>query len=206
MAFQFCPACGTRQDAGNSYCTSCGAALTKAAEAATSSPVSSTAADSGSYNVLLSDCGTKIATAAEILRDTCGYTLSEAQTLVNSVPTLVARGVSLSQAKCICSVLGTNGMSAAVYDSAGNTQSYTQTYTAASQETSSAGTTWQSIAETVASVLATLTSANRVRFDDMRPCEEPPRPRREPEPPRRRDFREDRMRGDDPRGGPGGPR
>ncbi|MDO4566789.1 MAG: ribosomal protein L7/L12 [Oscillospiraceae bacterium] len=175
MGYVFCPACGTQQSDSNSFCTSCGKALSAAAEAA-SSGYTSCGSESGKYDVILQSCGDRVATAAEIIRDICGYTLAEAQEIVNKAPTLLARDLTLEQARAICLSLSNNGMSSSARDA----QGVSTEYSASTSESADMGTTLLGAGVTLAAVLATISAANRIK----RPAAPPPRPY-EAAPPRR---------------------
>lgn len=73
----FCPQCGAQTGAGMRFCPSCGAALAAAAV-----PVDTVAAPGSDYRLILISCGGCSRTQAQsLLRDTLGYTATEARTL-----------------------------------------------------------------------------------------------------------------------------
>lgn len=185
MAVKFCSSCGTQLNANAKFCTSCGAQQDVSADGRVSVCDSSVVENSTSYyipesdryNVMLTECGGKTGTAAEIVRDTCGYSLAEAQKIVNNLPTLVAYNVTLTQARCICANFNNNGMTADVYDADGSTPSdyadstlYTSTVTDSGTAISIGG-----VLTGIASVLATLTQANRIGHEYIQPYAQPPR-------------------------------
>ncbi|MCD7767396.1 MAG: zinc ribbon domain-containing protein [Oscillospiraceae bacterium] len=186
----FCPQCGAQTGAGMRFCLSCGAALAAAAV-----PVDTVAAPGSDYRLILISCGGCSRTQAQsLLRDTLGYTATEARTLTAEAPIEIACALTGQQALYLAQLFSEYGMQLGVTDGAGN---YVDISDRAS---SSVFTASGALLATVTATLATIGAANRVRSflrwerpapprylfaPRYRSAPPPPRPKRPAPPPQR---------------------
>ena len=165
----FCTNCGRALDDGTNFCPLCGTAVAVGADADTTAsaatdpiPVTQTVpvydpASAADYRVILFSRGTcSAANARALLRDILGYSASEARNILNIVPVEIACNMNMAQAMYLAQALTEYGMEISVC----NSQGYVNVPNAA---TSSVYDRTGSFLPAVASALAMLSAANRVR-------------------------------------------
>ena len=159
----FCVRCGQQLEDGMNFCPVCGTAVT-AAEAAVETPIPivdttpaydpATASD---YRVILFSRGNcSAANARALLRDILGYSTSEARNILNMAPVEIACNMTMVQAMYLAQALTEYGIEVTVC----NSQGYVNVPQAAA---TSVYDRTGSFLPAVASALAALSAANRVR-------------------------------------------
>ncbi len=153
----FCPNCGAQLIEGARFCTQCG---TQVAAQMTNtqmySAVSYADPTRKDYRIVLLDRGncTKT-TAKELLMDIFGYTTTEANAILNTLPAEIACNLSFQQAVYASQALNEYGLELSVLNGNG----YTDIDSYASK---SVYDNQGSFLSTVLTVLGTLTAANRL--------------------------------------------
>ncbi len=159
----FCVNCGRALDDGMRFCPLCGTAVSAedsyggATVPITEPPSSYDPAAASDYRVILFSRGTcSAANARALLRDILGYTASEARNILTMAPVEIACNMTMAQAMYLAQALTEYGMSVSVC----NTQGYVNVPQAS---TTSVYDRTGSFLPAVASALAMLSAANRVR-------------------------------------------
>ena len=115
----YCAYCSSPLPEGSRYCPSCGAPAPREA----ASPVPSAAlvyTGEGLAVMLLGPGSCPPSAVPGVLSDLCGYTEAEALVLAGCVPTLIARGLTETQAAYLAQCLTEYGMETAIYDRTGS--------------------------------------------------------------------------------------
>ena len=157
----YCPNCGLEVTASMNFCPACGAALAAGTELVptetTAEPArTGTVADVETYRMILASRGNCSAfTLRKLLREVLGYTALQARTIMNNLPIEIARSMSLEQALRLSQLFTESGAQVAVAGDDGyvDLSSY-----ASSSVYSGTG----SLLSGIATILGTITAANRV--------------------------------------------
>ncbi len=157
----FCSNCGAQLDSSMRFCPNCGQAQTTAVTSYTGTAYNDNQTFTGSmrsdYRVILLDLGSCTRMQARAcLREYISYSLSEANTILSSLPAEVACNLSEQQANALASALTGNGMQVAVCDADDYVELNADRYGSTGEQDNS--NVWLGIL----AVLGTLGIANRV--------------------------------------------
>ena len=151
----YCPSCGTLLIEGARFCTNCGAQVSTAVSPYTTVTYADTSRKD--YRIILIDRGKCTKTnAKELLMDIFGYTTTEANAILNSLPAEIACNLTFQQAVYASQALNEYGLELSVL----NSDSYIDidSYAASSVYDNNG-----SFLNGVLTILGTITAANRLK-------------------------------------------